>query len=47
VLKKGLNEIIAIWFNQVVEDERIRLVLGQPYVNTYRNTLEIKVVDVR
>lgn len=47
VLKKGLNEIIAIWFNQVVEDERIRLVLGQPYVNTYRNTLEIKVLDVR
>ncbi|QER41250.1 single-stranded-DNA-specific exonuclease RecJ [Thermodesulfobacterium sp. TA1] len=47
VLKKGINEISAIWFNRIVEDERIRLVLGQPFVNSYRNNLEIKVVDVR
>ncbi len=46
-LKQGLNEICAIYFNKILDKENIRLIVGCPYINSFNNSLELKVEDVK
>lgn len=48
LLKKGSYEIPAIYFNNLIpENTWINLILGQPFINTFKGALEIKILDVR
>ena len=47
ILKKGSDELCAICFNKILDEDQIRLIAGSPFVNTFNNSLEIKIRDVR
>lgn len=48
LLKRGIHEIQAVYFNNLIpEDQWITLILGQPFINSFKNRMEIKILDVR
>ncbi len=47
VLKHGVNELCAICFNKILEQNQINLIVGNPFINTFTNTLELKIEDVK
>lgn len=46
LLKEGPKELYALYFNQIA-DEKIRLIVGSPYINTFSQRLEIRVEDAK
>ncbi len=47
ILKDREKELSGIFFNQVLENPHLRMLVGIPYVNLYTRSLEIKIKDVK
>lgn len=46
LLRDGLKELYALYFNQIA-DEKVKLIVGTPFINNFSQRLEIRVEDAK
>ena len=47
ILQKEDKELSAIFFNKLLDNNEIKLIVGTPFINSFTGNLEIKVEDVK
>ncbi|MCD6489905.1 MAG: single-stranded-DNA-specific exonuclease RecJ, partial [Thermodesulfobacterium sp.] len=47
ILQKEDKKLSAIFFNKLLENNEIKLIVGTPFINSFTGNLEIKVEDVK
>lgn len=47
ILQQGDKELIAMYFNNILEKNKINLIVGTPYINNFTQNLEFKIEDVK